>query len=275
MTINFRTNISYSEDILIHVKAVSIFGKVFGIQNLDLKNKNITHNHKFYRIYIKLFTTSIMAYFMHSTQYAIRNILSNSLNSTKITYSLTQISLLLSYMSICRMEFRKNVEKSIKRFKSLSKIDEILKFDSKTEKILNKKFKIAIYIWHIGFILFKTLHFQFEYFIWEGDGLPWVVQLVIAIVDLVISYFIVEIGMLSRRFEKLNFRLKNNKVCRNVKETSINFNVQNTVLMKFWKNPLESCSENFGIEPNNLIKVYKLLLDVLKSIEDCYGFLVN
>lgn len=218
-----------SKDILIITKTFSIFRCLLGIQTVKFEKNDITTIGKFYKIYSLVLFVTLSLIFIQNLFHSLLFNWNGKASFMILIYIFHFLSYLIFYSLVVLTQLPKNIKTILKKFKLMTAINKITFVTYKNE---NKNLKISLYLWHFFYITNAILYCMLDHFIWKDDRWYWIFHFFHFLMDLVLSYFVIEVSMSARLFEKYNFVLINFELRDSKCTTSIKFNLQNSIFVK-------------------------------------------
>lgn len=258
-----------SDDLDFLIKFFGNMKYIIGLKKIKLENGSIRLMGKIYKLYSTIFLiiiSTLVAY--NFTLYTNPYYSTNFSFSVKLTLSFTQIALWTSYIAVTLRGIYTIPKMKLKMYNTLKLIDISLTFPIEEK---SNNFKIWTVGVHVIFFIIKFILYMGDVWAWTFNATFYMVHFVAFVVDLEFLDRIIEINMIARRFEKLNFCLKSLKkiCCANV---CADFDMKDGLLLKLWrKNFNAQIDISKKVDAMQLFQIYEKLSIAIKEINNIFG----
>lgn len=259
------THTTIDKNIFYLIKFGSYINKLFGIQRADICYGNIVAMGTSYKLFF-LITSIVMSIgmFFSMIKFYFSNFIYMPLPIT-ISLFISYITTFLGYMTITLRTCIFSPKKSTDFYLKIS----TLFHHFCTSKSWGRKFKIYLIAIHILYLLIEIYQIQEEYF-YQKFILIFISHFMIVMIDLEVLHFIIDIILLTKLFELVNFqlnKLKNKKLyC-----TKIN-------TLKYYEMKIDKIYVMNKNEKQNTIlaylHAYNSLMSSIDDINQYYGLTV-
>lgn len=211
------------------------------------------------------FGTFTLRYYYRKEKKDIRKIYKFNF-SVAITFLVNQISIVITLWIILIYNAAFNTKKTLKIYRILIDIDEIIEFPSER----NKSIKRTITIFFVTWITFRIAQWTISSLIWPKHNTI-ASNISIFIIDFSLVRFIFEINIIARRFEYLNRYLIHKHEIENDLQI---FYVQDSIITRFWR--MKDLSKvKINLSHEKILSIHNKLIEIVSMITTCYDTLVN
>lgn len=252
-------------NIIVFVKYTNIIFNIVGLKRIETRRNELQVVGKRYKMYSTVLLLSVIFWYIYFAIINIRKIYKFNF-SVAITFLVNQISIVITLWIILIYNAAFNIKKTLKIYRILIDIYEIIEFPSER----NKSIKRTITIFFLTWITFRIAQWTISSLIWPKHNTI-ASNISIFIIDFSLVRFIFEINIIARRFEYLNRYLIHKHEIENDLQI---FYVQDSIITRFWR--MKDLSKvKINLSHEKILSIHNKLIEIVSMITTCYDTLVN
>lgn len=224
-----------------------------------------------YKIFASILTICLSSLLIHHTSFNIGVYAGFRSFCLILIYALSQYSALVTYFIASFKNITIDLKTTKNLYSLLLEIDTNIEYKKTSQNKSQELFMVLVYV------LYGVLRFCQIYanqLVWSRF-FSWTYNASCILIDLQLIRFIFEINVVARRFEVLNCRLKS-YLKNNCNEK--NYDVRDGALSKLWStrnNKIIDVKINGKEDLEMLLSTYNKLIEVVDTLNSCYGLLVS